>query len=110
MKPGKRRSISSAPAPDGRAEKELKATIEVIRVLDANSSLARITSIYDIEGHEIVLGDPRRAGSNREADNALKEGDLLFNMFWGTRVALAGNISFAGQISDNPAEQMRILG
>src|SRR5205807_9529217 len=42
-------------------------------------------------------------------ENALKEGDLLYNMFWGSRVAIAGNIQFAGQSSDSPAEQMRIM-
>ncbi len=94
---------------NGKADKELKGTIEVIRVFDANSSLARITSVYDADGREIVLGDPRRGRPEREAENAFKEGDLLFNMFWGSRVALAGNIAFAGQSSDSPAEQMRIM-
>jgi hypothetical protein len=94
---------------NGRADKDLKGTIEVIRVLDANSSLARITSVYDADGREIVLGDPTRGRPQREADNAFKEGDLLFNLFWGSRVALAGNVAFAGQSSDNPAEQMRIM-
>jgi len=94
---------------NGRAEKELKGTIEVIRVLDAHTSLARITSIYDAEGREIVLGDPRFGRPNREAENALKDGDLLYNTFWGSRVAIAGSIPFAGQASNNPAEQMRIL-
>ena len=95
---------------NGRAEKELKGTIEVIRVLDANSSLARITSIYDASGIEIVLADPTRGRPQREAENALKEGDLLFNMFWGTRVAIAGSVQFAGIPSDSPAEQMRTMG
>jgi hypothetical protein len=94
---------------NGRADRGLKGTIEVIRVLDANSSLARITSIYDADGREIVLGDATRGQPSREAENALKEGDFLFNTFWGSRVAIAGNIQFAGQASDNPAEQMRIL-
>ncbi len=108
MKPEVTFNIFGAGA-NGRADLELKGTVEVIRVIDANSSLARITSIYDAEGREIALGDSTRGRPNREAQNALKEGDLLFNMFWGTRVALDGNIPFAGQISDNPAEQMRIM-
>jgi hypothetical protein len=95
--------------PDGRADRQLKATVEIIRVLDANSSVARITSLYDTSGQEINLSDTRLGRLGREADNALKEGDLLFNTFWGSRVAIAGNIRFAGQASDNPAEQMRIL-
>jgi hypothetical protein len=78
-------------------------------VLDAHSSLARITSIYDAEGREIVLGDAARSQPGREADNALKEGDLLFNTFWGAHVALAGNIRFGGQASDSPTEQMRSM-
>jgi hypothetical protein len=94
---------------NGRADKGIKGTIEVIQVLDANSSLARITSIYDSDGREILLGDSTRGQPGREAENALKEGDLLFNPFWGSHVAIAGNIRFAGQASDNPAEQMRIL-
>ena len=36
----------------------MKGTIEIIRVLDANSSLARITSLYDPDGYEIPLNDP----------------------------------------------------
>lgn len=92
-----------------RADKELKGSIEVVRILDANTSLARITSLYDAEGREILLTDPTKGRAQRESDNALKEGDLLFNMFWGARVAIAGNVHFAGQESNNPAEQMRIL-
>ena len=92
-----------------RPEKELKGTIEVLRVLDANTSLARITSLYDTEGREILLTDPTKGRAQRESDNALKEGDLLFNMFWGAHVAIAGNVEFAGQFSQSPAEQMRIL-
>jgi hypothetical protein len=94
---------------NGRADQGLKGTIDVIRVLDANSSLARITSVYDADGREIVLGDATQGRPSREAENALKEGDLLYNTFWGSRVAIAGNIHFAGQASDNPAEQMRIM-
>src|SRR5205807_5484011 len=94
---------------NGRADGSLKGTLEVISVLGANSSLARITSIYDTDGREIVLGDAVRGRPSREAENALKEGDLLFNSFWGSRVAIAGNVPFAGQASDSPAEQMRIL-
>jgi hypothetical protein len=94
---------------NGRADRELKGTIEVIRVLDGNSSLARITSIYDAEGREVAWGDAGRGRPSREAENALKEGDLLYNTFWGSRVALAGNIHFAGQSSNSPAEQMRIM-
>ncbi len=37
----------------------------------------------------------------------MKEGDLLFNLFWGTRVAIAGYVSITGEKVDNPAQQFR---
>ncbi|MCI0637910.1 MAG: hypothetical protein L0Y70_02475 [Gemmataceae bacterium] len=93
--------------PNGRADKNLKGTIEVIRVIDANTSLARITSIYDKEGNEIAFGDATLGRISREAENPMKEGDLLFNMFWGARVAIGGYVPFGGALSKSPAEQMR---
>ncbi len=39
----------------GRAEKQMKGTIEIIKVLDTNSSLCRITSLYDADGAEILM-------------------------------------------------------
>lgn len=93
----------------GLAEKDLKATIEVIRVLDASTSLCKITSLYDADGREIVMADTNKGRSQRESENALKEGDLLFNMFFGSRVALAGNFSLNGVPAETPAEQMRNL-
>ena len=73
-----------------RAEKQLKGTIEVIRVIGPNASIARITSTFD-------------------PDFPMHEGDLLFNLFWGTRVAIAGNPNVTGAPTDNPSEQMRQL-
>src|SRR5262249_21931913 len=87
---------------------QMKGTCEVIRVLD-NASVCRITSLYDVEGREIVLGDASKGRLARESENALKEGDLIFNMFWGAHVAIAGNINPNGQPADTPAEQMRNL-
>ncbi len=98
-----------AAGPTGRADKALKGTIEVIRVIDANTSLARITSLYDEQGNEIVFAAGTKGLVLRESENALKDGDLLFNMFWGARVAIAGNVPFGGIHSDSPAEQMRSL-
>lgn len=95
--------------PYGGPEKLLKATIEVTRVLDDHSSLARITSMYDAEGQEIVLTHAGRTRAQREAEAALREGDLLFNMFWGARVAVAGAVHLDGPPSHNPAEAMRQL-
>lgn len=92
--------------PTGRAEKGMRGTIEVIKVIDSTTSLCRITSVYDAEGREIPL-TLLRDRLLRESDPPLREGDLLFNLFWGTRVAVAGYVSLTGDPSDNPAEQMR---
>lgn len=105
-KPGLTFNIFAAGA-NGLAAKQLKGTLEVSRVLDANTSLCRITSLYDIEGREIT--DTYRGRVQRESENALKEGDLLFNIFWGARVAIAGNVNLSGIPADSPAEQMRNL-
>ena len=93
--------------PNGRADKQMKGTIEVVKVLDSATSLCRITSLYDAEGREILLNVDTRTRLQRETETALKEGDLLFNMFWGTRVAVVGYVSITGDPTDNPAEQIR---
>ncbi|MBM4071359.1 MAG: hypothetical protein FJ271_20840 [Planctomycetes bacterium] len=93
----------------GRAEGLFKGTVEVLQVLGPTSSRARITSLHDNEGKEIALNDQSRGRIQREADNPLKEGDLLFNMVFGTHVVIAGNINWGGSTSDSPAEQMRHL-
>ncbi len=93
--------------PTGRAEKQMKGTIEVIKVLDATTSLCRITSLYDADAREIPLNVGLQARVLRESEAPIREGDLLFNLFWGTRVAIAGYVSMTGEPSDNPAEQMR---
>ena len=85
----------------------LKGTVDVVRVIDANSSLAMITSLFDGQGQEIAINDPSLGRVRRESENPLKEGDLLFNMVFGLHVAIAGNINWEGQLSDSPAEQMR---
>jgi hypothetical protein len=95
--------------PYGGAEKHLKGTIEITRVVDANTSLARITSLYDEHGQEISLNDRGNLRLQRESEAALREGDLLFNMFWGNHVAIAGPAALVGLLSDSPAEQMRQL-
>ncbi|MBI3410889.1 MAG: hypothetical protein HY040_21350 [Planctomycetes bacterium] len=91
-----------------QATGQMKGTCEVIRVLD-NASVCRITSLYDLEGREIVLADASKGRLARESENALKEGDLLFNMFWGSHVAVVGNVNPNGQPADTPAEQTRNL-
>ena len=91
----------------GRAEKQMKGTIEVIKVLDTNSSLCRITSLYDADGNEILMNLQTRGRILRETEAPMKEGDLLFNLFWGTRVAIAGYVSITGEKVDNPAQQFQ---
>jgi hypothetical protein len=94
---------------DGRADKGFKGTIEVIKVVGSTSSLARITSQYDETGLEIPLNDPVRGRLQREAENAFKEGDLLFNLAWGTHVAVIGHVNLSGYSTESPVEQMRNL-
>ena len=91
----------------GRAEKQMKGSIEIIKVVDPSTSIARITSLYDSAGIEIALNDPGRTRVARETETPIKEGDLLFNLFWGSRVAIAGYVSITGDRTENPAEQMR---
>ncbi len=88
-----------------RAFKLLKGTIEVVKVVDETTSFARITSLYDTRGEEIPLNLQSR--TVRELDNFLREGDLLFNLFWGSRVAVAGNVSITGEPTNSPFEQKR---
>lgn len=92
-----------------RAEKGLKGTIEVIRVLDGQTSLARITSMYDAWGLEIPLTDQSRGRLEREASNPMKEGDLLYNLTFGSHVALAGIFNINGLPGDTPVDHMRHL-
>lgn len=91
----------------GNPDKFLKGTIEIIRVIDAQTSLCRLTSLYDAKGFEIALNDPGAGRAGREVETAIREGDLLFNMFWNSRIAIAGAINFTGLPIDVPAEQMR---
>jgi hypothetical protein len=91
--------------PDGR----LRGTIEVQEVLDNNTSLCRITSIYDAEGNEVPLHDPRRGVLTRQGENPMKDGDLIYNLAWGSHVAIAGSINWSGAFNLTPAEQRRDL-
>ena len=93
----------------GRAEGWMRGGIEIIRVVDGGTSLARITSLYDAERNEIPLNAQTLGRLFRESEAPIRDGDLLFNMFWGTRVAIAGYVSVTGESSDNPKEQQRQL-
>jgi hypothetical protein len=105
-KPGVTFNIFGANAA-GRAEKQLKGSIEIIKVVDSSTSLARITSLYDSDGREILMNLQTRGRILRESEAPIREGDLLFNLFWGARVAVAGYVSITGEPSDSPAEQNR---
>jgi hypothetical protein len=93
----------------GYAEGTLKGTVEVIRVLDGSTSLARITSLYDVSGAEIAINDAAIGRIQREASNLMKKDDLLFNLTLGARVFIAGGVHWHGQASATPAGQMRNL-
>jgi len=91
-----------------RAEKMLKGTLEVIQA-DTKVAQARITSVYDADGRELAMGDPSPNKILREAANPIKEGDLLFNLAWGSHVAIAGVIDWNGQGSETEAGQVEDL-
>lgn len=93
----------------GRAEGRMKGTIEIVKVLDTKSALARITSLFDGEGTEVPLGVQAQGRILRETDSPLREGDLLFNPFWGSHVAIAGLVSMDDTVSSNPADQHRAV-
>jgi hypothetical protein len=91
----------------GNAVGFIKGTFEVVRVIDENSAMGRITSLFDSTGREIALNDPSVGRLAREADQPIRENDLIFNMFWNTNVAIAGAANFTPFPVDAPAEQMR---
>jgi hypothetical protein len=95
-----------ASGPGGKADKQLKGTIEVIRVINEASSLARITSLYDEQGQSIPLqSESLRIQAVRAADNILREGDLIFNPFFDAHVFIAGTVNFTGDRADTPSAQ-----
>ena len=89
---------------DGRAEGPLKGTIEVVRV-ESGTSAARITSLYDAQGNEISLNDPSPSKILRGGSNPWKEGDLIFNLVWGSHIAVAGVVDFSGRGPEAAAAQ-----
>src|SRR5262249_9198191 len=88
---------------DNRADGPLKGTVEVLRVLDGKTSVARAPQRYDIPAQEISLNDPTQGKVLREGSNAIKEGDLLFNLAGGAHVAGAGVIDWPGNGGARPA-------
>jgi hypothetical protein len=90
----------------GRGEGNLKATIEVVRVVDANSSLCKVNTLYDAKGREVPVLESTPGRLIQEGGTPLKEGDLIFNLFWGSHVALVGVFDAPGSAPKSPAAQM----
>ena len=63
---------------DGRPDRELKGTIEVVRAIDGKTALANITS-------------------QTSKDFPVAQGDGLFNPFFGAHVAIAGQVNWFGR-------------
>ncbi|HYV36115.1 MAG TPA: hypothetical protein VE988_10455 [Gemmataceae bacterium] len=91
---------------NGRAAGELKATVEVIRVEDGQMSLCKVNTFYDADGREIAVTEATPSKLFREGGSALKAGDLLFNLCWGTHVAIVGIVDLTGAEVKSPAAQM----
>ncbi|MCI0463938.1 MAG: hypothetical protein L0Z62_43950 [Gemmataceae bacterium] len=91
-----------------RPEGAFKGTIEVTRV-EPKMSVARITSLYDAQGNEISLNDPSPTKIIREGNNPWKENDLIFNLAWGTHVAIAGVVDWSGRASEAATAQAEDL-
>jgi archaellum component FlaC len=81
--------------PDGKPEKEGKATVEVLAVVGPHQAQVRVTSLRD------PAGDP------------ILRGDLIFNPGWDPNhkqhVAIAGFIDLTGEGRDELPELMRML-
>lgn len=92
--------------PGGKADRQLRGTLEVVRVMNETTSTCRITSLYDDKGDSISLqSDSVRARALRASDDIIREGDLLFNTFFDTHVFIAGSVNFTGYAGDSPAAQ-----
>jgi hypothetical protein len=99
-----------AASPQGRADRQLKGTVEVIRVVDDNTSACRITSMFNAQGEVVPLGTPEaRMRALRDTESMFREGDLLFNTFFGSHIVIAGNIGFSRVGTESPATQMMQL-
>jgi hypothetical protein len=94
---------------NGRGAGNLKATIEVVRVVDAGSSLCKVNTLYDARGRETAITEATPARMILEGGTPLKEGDLIFNLLWGSHVALVGVFEVPGYGPKSPAAQMADL-
>jgi hypothetical protein len=99
-----------AAGPYGRAGGPLKGTVEVQEVLDANTSVAWVTSLYDASGAEVPLHDDRKnTTSSRQNNDPIRKGDLLFNLALGAHVAIAGAPGQTGAYNLSAGDQLREL-
>ena len=99
-----------AGSPQGRADRQLKGTLEVIRVIDENTSACRITSMFNDRGETVPLGTPEaRMRALRDTESMFRDGDLLFNTFFDSHIAIGGNIGFNRVGTESPATQMMQL-
>jgi hypothetical protein len=98
-----------APTDTGRPSGLMRGTIEILSVIDGNTSLATITSLYDSRGNPIPLFDPNKGALFRAGDNPMKDGDLLFNPVWKAHVAIAGKFRFFDHNAVSATEEMRQL-
>jgi hypothetical protein len=94
----------------GKADKQMKGTIEVIRVIDENTSVCKITSLFNERGDTVSLASPEaRMRALRDTESMFREGDLLFNTFFDSHIMIVGNIGFAKVGAESPATQMMHL-
>src|SRR5207302_10185528 len=81
---------------------------EVVRVDGDHAAQCKINAYYDVDGRELPASET--AGKVlRDGGAPLKEGDLLFNMIWGSHVAVAGLVDFTGSGATTAAGQMDAL-
>jgi hypothetical protein len=90
----------------GKADKQMKGTIEVIRVIDQNTSVCKITSLFNERGETISLAtNEDRLRALRDTESMFREGDLLFNTFFDSHIMIVGNVGFNRVGTDSPATQ-----
>jgi hypothetical protein len=72
-------------------------------------SQCKVNTYYEADGHEVSVTDATPVKVLRDGGSVLQEGDLLFNLFWGTHVAIVGIVEFPGLTSKSAAGQMADL-
>ncbi len=88
---------------DGQARGFLKGMVEVFNAKVTNSE-AKITAMYTKDGIPIPLGRSDALVAKRMSEHPMTKGDLLYNMAWNARVALAGKFNISGRKSFSAAQ------